>query len=89
MNKVCLLLLELVLLEGSHEGLLVGRCLEATMTKLGAGVDELKVNLLHETLLGQSSQGLKGVKNYFHVVDVKSIAKHLKWQFYRKKNIYI
>jgi len=45
-----------VLLERSHESKLVGACLEATMTKLGAGIDELEVDLLGETLAGQSKQ---------------------------------
>ena len=41
-----------VLLEGSHEGGLVLCSLESSMTKLGAGVDKLKVDLLQDSLLG-------------------------------------
>ena len=51
-------LLLLVLLEGSHEGGLVGRGLEASVAKLGGGVDELKRDLLGEPLGGQGGQGL-------------------------------
>ena len=47
-----------VLLEGSQLGVLVGSGLEATMTLLGGGVDKLEVDLLGETLAGQSNQGL-------------------------------
>ena len=54
--------LESVLLERSHESKLVGACLEATMTKLGAGIDELEVDLLGETLAGQSKQRLEKKK---------------------------
>ncbi len=51
--------LDSVLLEGSHEGKLVGAGLEATMTLLGAGIDELEGDLLGETLAGKSKQWLE------------------------------
>merc|ERR1719222_1794769 len=43
------------------------------MTKLGAGVDKLQVNLLHETLLGQSSQGLSQSKHTLLVSNTGSL----------------
>ena len=48
----------LVLLERSHEGHLVLRGLEATVAELGAGVDELEVDLLKSPLLGVGEQRL-------------------------------
>ena len=54
----CLLPL-LVLLERSHEGHLVLRSLETTVTKLGRGVDELQLDLLHGATLGVGQQGLQ------------------------------
>jgi len=50
----------LVLLEGSHEGDLVLVGLEATVTELAAGVDELEADLLQGTLLGVDQQRLPG-----------------------------
>ena len=47
----------LVLLERSHEGHLVLRGLEATVAELGAGVDELEVDLLEGLALGVHLQG--------------------------------
>ena len=48
----------LVLLEGTHEGHLVLRGLEAAMTKLGAGVDELELDLLQGLPLGVGEERL-------------------------------
>jgi hypothetical protein len=48
----------LVLLEGSHEGHLVLRGLEATVTELGTGVNELEVDLLESATLSVHQQGL-------------------------------
>ncbi len=53
-----LLLPLLVLLERSHEGHLVLRRLEATVAELGAGVDELQVDLLQRAPLGVGEQRL-------------------------------
>jgi len=47
-----------VLLERTHEAGLVLGGLEATMTKLGTGVDEFERNFLYKPLLSQSLQGL-------------------------------
>lgn len=52
------LLLETILLERSHEGQLVGWGLEATVTHLGRGVDELELDLLQGRALGVLQQGL-------------------------------
>jgi len=41
-----LILAETILLELTHERSFVGGSLEATMSKLGAGVDKLEINLL-------------------------------------------
>ena len=41
-----------VLLEGTHESCFVLRSLKPSMAKLGAGVDELEVDLLQGSLLG-------------------------------------
>ena len=49
----------LVLLEGSHEGHLVLLGLEASVTKLGAGVDELELDLLERLPLGVDQERLK------------------------------
>ena len=51
-----------MLLERSHEGVLVQRGLETTMTKLGAGIDELQLNVFQSTTLGVDQQRLK--RNY-------------------------
>ena len=51
-----------VLLEGSHKGHFVLLGLEATMTHLGAGVDELELDLFKSLPLGVHQQGLE--KNY-------------------------
>ena len=49
-------LLLAVLLEGTHEGGLVLGGLEPSVAELGAGVDELEVDLLQRSLLGVSQQ---------------------------------
>ena len=51
-------LLLAVLLEGTHEGGLVLGGLEPSVAELGAGVDELEVDLLKSPLLGVSEEGL-------------------------------
>ena len=51
-------LLLAVLLEGTHEGGLVLGGLEPSVSKLGAGVDELEVDLLQSPLLGVGEQRL-------------------------------
>merc|ERR1719397_1008637 len=51
-------LLLAVLLEGTHEGGLVLGCLEPPVAELGAGVDELEVDLLQGPLLGVGQEGL-------------------------------
>jgi hypothetical protein len=48
----------LVLLEGSHESHLVLVGLEAAVTELAAGVDELEIDLLQGSLLGVNKQRL-------------------------------
>ena len=58
-------LLLLVLLEGSHEGGLVGRGLEASVAELGGGVDELEGHLLGEPLGGQGSQRFPAMMTSF------------------------
>ena len=52
-----------VLLERSHEGSLVLRSLEPSMTKLGAGVDKLQVDLLQSSLLGVGKERLPEREN--------------------------
>lgn len=52
-----LLLLE-VLLEGSHEGALLGGGLEATVAELAGGVDELEADLLEAGTAGVDDHGL-------------------------------
>ena len=52
------LLGEEVLLEFSHEGLLFGSSLEATMSELGRGVDPLEVDLLEGDTLGVGAERL-------------------------------
>lgn len=47
-----------ILLEGSHEGALVGRCLEATVSKFRAGVDELEVDGFEGRALGVHQERL-------------------------------
>jgi len=42
----------LVLLEGSHEGVLVGWGLETTVTELGAGINELQLDVFQGQTLG-------------------------------------
>merc|ERR1719341_1210193 len=56
MDLVALLLA--ILLEGTHEGSLVLGGLEPSMAELGAGVDELEVDLLQSPLLGVGEQRL-------------------------------
>ena len=51
-------LLLAVLLEGTHEGGLVLGGLEPSVAELGAGVDELEIDLLKSPLLGVSEEGL-------------------------------
>merc|ERR1719397_758020 len=51
-------LLLAVLLEGTHEGGLVLGGLEPSVAELGAGVDELEVDLLQGPLLGVGQEGL-------------------------------
>ena len=53
-----------VLLEGSHEGHFVLLGLEATVTHLGAGVDELELDLFKSLPLGVHQQGLKFKPNF-------------------------
>lgn len=48
-----------VLLEGAHEGGLVSRRLEATMTELGRSVNELQVDLFKGSPLRVDAQRLK------------------------------
>ena len=49
----------LVLLERAHEGVLVRGCLEATVTKLGAGIDELQLDVLECPSLGVNQERLE------------------------------
>ena len=51
-------LLLAVLLEGTHEGGLVLGGLEPSVAELGAGVDELEVDLLKSSLLGVGEERL-------------------------------
>ena len=51
-------LLLAVLLEGAHEGSLVLGGLEPSVAELGAGVDELEVDLLKSPLLGVGEERL-------------------------------
>lgn len=46
-------------LQAYHEGLLLLHGLEASVTKLGGGVDELEVDLLQRTTAGLNQQRLK------------------------------
>ena len=48
-----------VLLEGSHEVALVGLGLEATVTHLGRGIDELQLDILQGSPLRVDQQRLK------------------------------
>ena len=48
-----------MLLERSHEGVLVLRGLEATVAELGAGVDELQLDVFESLTLGVYQEGLK------------------------------
>lgn len=50
--------LDKILLEGTHEGLLLLSSLESTVTELGGGVDPLEVDLLGGTAGGLGVQGL-------------------------------
>ena len=52
-----------LLLEGSHKSSLVLRSLEPSVTKLGAGVDKLQVDLLHSSLLCVGKQTLPQSQN--------------------------
>lgn len=47
-----------LLLEGTHESLLLGNSLETTVTELGRGIDELELNLLESGTLGVGDEGL-------------------------------
>merc|ERR1712223_1559612 len=47
-----------VLFERSHKGHFVLLCLEATMTHLGAGIDELELDLFKGLPLGVNKEGL-------------------------------
>jgi len=47
-----------LLLEGTHESLLLGSSLETTVTELGRGIDELELNLLESRTLGVGDEGL-------------------------------
>ena len=47
-----------MLLEGSHEGVLVGWGLETTVSELGAGIDELQLDVFQSQSLGVDQQGL-------------------------------
>lgn len=53
-----LFLAETIFLELTHEGDLVGDGLEATMSELGAGVDEFEIDLLQRGSLRVYQQGL-------------------------------
>ena len=55
-----LLLTNAVLLERSHEVLLLGDGLESTVTEFGAGIDEFEVDLLERPSLGLNKQRLLG-----------------------------
>merc|ERR1712107_533881 len=63
----------LVLLEGSHEGGLVLGSLEATVSHLGAGVDELKADLLHVPLLGVGQEGFSEGKDSLLVTNAGAL----------------
>ena len=56
--RVLVALLLAVLLEGAHEGSLVLGGLEPSVAELGAGVDELEVDLLKSPLLGVGEERL-------------------------------
>lgn len=47
-----------ILLEGTLVLLLLGRCLESTVTKLGRGIDPFEVDLLEGTARGVREHGL-------------------------------
>ena len=53
-----------ILLERSHEGHFVLLGLEATVTHLGTGVDELELDILKSLPLGVNQKGLKKIR-YF------------------------
>lgn len=53
-----------VLLKSSHKGSFVSWCLEATMTKFGRCINELKIDLLKSSPLGMHTQGLEQNKEY-------------------------
>lgn len=50
--------LDFVLLPDAHELLLLGGCLETTVTELGGGIDELGSDLLQLPPLGRAEEGL-------------------------------
>ena len=52
-----------MLLERAHEGVLVRGCLEATVTKLGAGIDELQLDVLECPSLGVNQERLSQGEN--------------------------
>merc|ERR1719237_1968600 len=60
--RVLVALLLAVLLEGAHEGSLVLGGLEPSVAELGAGVDELEVDLLKSPLLGEVKQDFIMIK---------------------------
>jgi len=55
-----------VLLEGTHEGVLVLWGLEATVTELGAGVDELQLDVFQSLTLGVDQQRLEKLKQFLN-----------------------
>jgi len=62
-----------ILLERAHESLLLGMGLEATMSKLGGGVDQLQVDLLQGNTLGVDEQRLAESKHPLFVSDDTSL----------------
>ena len=55
-----------MLLEGTHEGVLVLWGLEATVTELGAGVDELQLDVFQSLTLGVDQQRLEKLKQFLN-----------------------
>lgn len=62
-----------ILLEGSHEGALLGGGLEATMTELGGGIDELEADLLQRGTAGVDNHGLTEGEHAFFGTDTASL----------------
>lgn len=56
-SSLQLLFANAILLEGSHESRLFGTSLETSVSELGAGVDELKVDGLKSRALGVNQEG--------------------------------